>query len=566
MINQATESILRTMSTLDQSSLYAAAGQLEPDSESVAGGEKAAGEAVINVAKQMAATATGVVKARGGTPEQTGAAAQALARTVQDLGSSSTVLASLSADQPRQQETLSAARAVGEASEQLLRLCKDQADQQALSTQVTQISENLKKLVGVVQAGMADTNKGLAKLDEAKAHIRQGLGEFMNSSVAGKPDAKTDDVVESAKSIADATSEMVSATTGSAEELVAAAEHAANFTVELLQNTKTAAAHKDAKPDVVDKVHSGVNSVSNAMIKFLDAARAQKEKPSPDNQRKLSEFAGAVVDNINEVVTAASALPGGANAEAIFRGGDDLEDLAERELLNAANVIEEAARLLLKAKKRRAKNPDVKVGEDLVGAVLSAAEAIAVATGNLVRAATVVQKELVAQGRTTKDKVSVYKKDPAWAKGLISAAKSVAGSVQLLVTAANNAATGQANEAELIAAARGVAAATARLVAASRTKADPMSPSLGNLQNCAKHVASATAQLVQAAKDAGSEGFQEEAVDYSAMSAIQKTRAEHQKMSELEALQKQLADQERALKQFHQKDYVQARGRGGTMK
>lgn len=49
-------------------------------------------------------------------------------------------------------------------------------------------------------------------------------------------------------------------------------------------------------------------------------------------------------------------------------------------------------------------------------------------------------------------------------------------------------------------AARGVAGATARLVSASRAKADPMSTAQQKLSGAAKTVANATSELVMAAK------------------------------------------------------------------
>jgi len=70
------------------------------------------------------------------------------------------------------------------------------------------------------------------------------------------------------------------------------------------------------------------------------------------------------------------------------------------------------------------------------------------------------------------------------------------------VGAANAAAQGKAEEEALVASAKGVAAATARLVYASRTKADPFSPTQKNLSAAAKNVAAATGSLVQAAKSA----------------------------------------------------------------
>jgi talin len=562
MVKQAIDALAKTMGSLDQASLYAAAGQLDIEPAVQSAGEKAARDNLVNAAKQIAGAATNLAKSTQGTPEQLGGAAKQLAGVVENLATATTNVAALSTDLEQQKQLIESARQVAVSSESMLVACQENATPQSLAQQAGLISEALKKLMQTSQASNASSDRSLAALDAAKAAVQQNLGRFQQGNYAGAQGASTDSVVEAAKAIAEAVSDMMTACTGgSSDELINAANAASSTTSQLLDNTRGASKQDGVKPDVFQKANASAAAVAQAIISFFDAAKAQKDKSTPENQRKLSELAGVVVDRINEAVDAATQLPGGANAEQIFRGGDDLEAMAEKELLNAAEVIQAAAAALLKAKKRRKKAQAVKIqGEDMVEYVLDAAQAIAQATGNLVMAATVVQKELVAQGRTAgRASESVYKKDPAWAKGLISAAKSVAGSVQLLVDAANNAAQGKAKESELVAAARGVAAATARLVSASRTKADPMSESLGKLGNCAKSVAGATAQLVQAAKDAGTDGEQAEEIDYTQLSAMQKKRLEMEKLASLEALQKQLEQQEKMLKDFHRKEYEAAR-------
>ena len=116
------------------------------------------------------------------------------------------------------------------------------------------------------------------------------------------------------------------------------------------------------------------------------------------------------------------------------------------------------------------------------------------------------------QESVTKQKSNplIYKKDSIWANGLISASKAVAGACQQLVTTANNAVQGKAQEEELVAVARAVAAATAQLVASSRVKSDPNSENLKALTSAAKNVASSTSQLVEAAKTVASYKEEEE--------------------------------------------------------
>ncbi len=198
---------------------------------------------------------------------------------------------------------------------------------------------------------------------------------------------------------------------------------------------------------------------------------------------------------IGEVVDAARPLPGSEEALKLFQETDELENLAEQELLNCATTIEDAAKTLLEAKKRQLearKNKDSPLPEEEIAeAIVDAARAITAATATLVQSATVAQKELVTKGKAEKSK-NLYRRDPAWAKGLISASQAVAGSVKSLVTAANASTQSKVPEEELIASAKGVAAATARLVFASRTKADPFSPTQKKLSAAAKAVAEAT--------------------------------------------------------------------------
>lgn len=69
----------------------------------------------------------------------------------------------------------------------------------------------------------------------------------------------------------------------------------------------------------------------------------------------------------------------------------------------------------------------------------------------------------------------MYKKDVAWSEGLISAAKSVAASVQELSVRANGCVSQETDPEALVVASKQVAAATAQLLIASRVRSDPNS-------------------------------------------------------------------------------------------
>jgi len=139
--------------------------------------------------------------------------------------------------------------------------------------------------------------------------------------------------------------------------------------------------------------------------------------------------------------------------------------------------------------------------QNITEAILEASQAIAKATGVLVHAATAVQREFSNLVKEPKSG-SVYKRDPTWAQGLISAARTVAATVKHLVKAANDAAQGNSSEESLVVAAQAVSAATTQLVTASTVKADPNSENQRKLRDASTRVAQATSQLVTAAKTA----------------------------------------------------------------
>jgi len=183
----------------------------------------------------------------------------------------------------------------------------------------------------------------------------------------------------------------------------------------------------------------------------------------------------------------------------------DIEDLAEKELRNAAEAIERCVARLnaaTEAARLRAEQKGLDIDEqNLTEAILEASQNIAKNTALLVYASTAVQREFNALSKEPKTS-SVYKRDPTWAQGLISSAKNVAAVVQHLVQAANDAAQGNASEEALIVSATAVSAATAQLVTASTVKADPNSESQRKLKESSGKVTQSTQQLVTAAKNA----------------------------------------------------------------
>jgi len=188
---------------------------------------------------------------------------------------------------------------------------------------------------------------------------------------------------------------------------------------------------------------------------------------------------------------------------------DNIEDLAEKELQGAADAIDKCVAKIqasMQAARERMAAKQVELEEqNITEAILESCQAIAKSTAVLVSAATALQQDYNKLTAVSKDQKVAYRRDPQWAQGLISGARTVAGSVQHLVKAANAAAQGNASEEALVVAAQSVGAATTQLVTASTVKSQNVnSTNQSRLNDAAKKVTSATAALVKAAKDAAS--------------------------------------------------------------
>ncbi|XP_026499774.2 huntingtin-interacting protein 1 isoform X5 [Vanessa tameamea] len=144
-----------------------------------------------------------------------------------------------------------------------------------------------------------------------------------------------------------------------------------------------------------------------------------------------------------------------------------------------------------------------------------------------------------------KTRQKMYRRNPQWSEGLISASKAVVFAAKLLVTSADEA-VGAAGRVEGVsAAAHEVAASTAQLVAASRAKAPPATPALSSLTASSRAVAAAAGAVVASVRGASALVRDQEALDTSALSLTATRRLEME--SKVRALELESAlDAERA--------------------
>jgi hypothetical protein len=196
------------------------------------------------------------------------------------------------------------------------------------------------------------------------------------------------------------------------DDIAAAAKEAAEAAEQILDTTKAAFKLTD-KPSVREKLKQTVKATTMATAKLLEAAKLNnKAGQKTDAQQQISAVSQEVAERINDYVAAARELPGASKLSLVEDFGEDLDEIAEKELRNAAAVIERAAASILSSRPRNEGVVDINYDDlDITEAILEAARAIALATSTLVKAAAAAQRERVLAGRDPKTK-HLYKKVP----------------------------------------------------------------------------------------------------------------------------------------------------------
>ena len=504
-----------------------------------------------------------------GGQEALGKAFKDLAAQVDVVGKDTKEVASLMGDLLSQQDVMTAAKAVAIAGQGLILAAKeaairpdDPAAQKRLKDSHAASSAAVSELINVSEKASAEAVKGIRELEKAEREITAQHNNFKSPSWAGNKNASAESVVKAARVLAAGSGNVVSTCTNDKEGLVKAAQACSQGACGLLADSKGAGELTD-DPQVKADLLRAVGNTTQATLDLIGAAKTARD--TPESQKNMSSLSEKVADRIMEVVGAARRLPGGAGLRLEEDTGDDLEAMAERELMKAAKMIEDAAKRLLAARPKKVKTSDKLDEHDITAAILDAARAITVATGALVQAATYAQRERIAKSKDPAKK-HFYRKDPAWANGLISAAQAVGGTTQDLVSAANGFVKKEKeyDEEMLIASAKQVAAATARLMAASRAKSDPFSDSHKNLAEASKAVAAATQALVDAAKMAGQALAEPEVVEafVDDISAVQARKQQLKAQAEMLRLERELEKARSAYSNLHKEKYAGAGGEG----
>ena len=286
---------------------------------------------------------------------------------------------------------------------------------------------------------------------------------------------------------------------------------------DVLSNTKglTRFASDDKKSD---QLISAARRSAESTVAFFRSIQSYRLDGLDDLQKT-----DVVINKNNDVQVNLNSLSKIADSFApkskITSSSGDLGELVDREMTSAAQAIDAATERLNKLMNKSRdgySTYELKIHDSILQAAIAVTGAIA----RLIKAATVSQQEIVKEGRgSSMSKTAFYKKNNRWTEGLISAAKAVANSTNVLIETADGVISGRNSPEQLIVASNDVAASTAQLVAASRVKASFMSKTQERLEEASRAVTGACRSLVkqvQAIIDSKNSG--EDLVDYSKLS------------------------------------------------
>ncbi|KAJ3159120.1 Talin-1 [Geranomyces michiganensis] len=527
----AMENINGVIAEIEGNIIFASAGQLDPvDSKDNFARHK---DPLLSAARAATEAIKAYITAVGGTQDELGAVATASVAALEVLRNHvrSGAVSVTSADKHMQQQLLGSAKSVAEGLQALIGAAINACGRAPDDPVMIELAEKVKieflamrELIRATRVLGDEATRGTRALEGAMAEIDLAIGVLQSKDPA-QGTALPEEVAGSAKQLATAAANLVSASSRAQDELVSAANAIKKQLEDLVRAAKAATekAPAEQKAPVIDAVQKAGLAVKS----LLSRIKVQQEFNTSENKTNVQVGAKDVAMSVNSVVNAASALlPAG------YVDVNDPNVIAERELLAAAASIEAAARKL--AALQPPPKP-MEANEDLnfEGQILEAAKAIAAATAALVRSATGAQRDLVARGRTGPKEEAMYFSDGTWSDGLVSAAKMVAGATSDLCETANQAMKGKLERERVVVGAKAVSASTAQLLSAATARADPNSQAQIRLRAAAKSVTTATESLVRAAEQ--NMAFEDAEQFSNIMSAGAKGSATQSRVAEMDA-------------------------------
>uniref|UniRef100_A0A8C5FGY8 Huntingtin-interacting protein 1-related protein n=1 Tax=Gadus morhua TaxID=8049 RepID=A0A8C5FGY8_GADMO len=232
----------------------------------------------------------------------------------------------------------------------------------------------------------------------------------------------------------------------------------------------------------------------------------------------------------------------------------ELGDLVEQEMAATSAAVESAAsRIEEMLNKSRAVDTGIKM--EVNERILASCTELMQAIKALVLSSKDLQRDIVESGRGAASMKEFYVKNSRWTEGLISASKAVGWGATVMVDAADLVVQGKGKFEELMVCSHEIAASTAQLVAASKVKADKDSSNLQRLQQASRGVAQATAGVVASTKSGKSQIEETDTMNFTSMTLTQIKRQEMDSQVLVLELETRLQKERERLGELRKKHY-----------
>ncbi|KAG6031157.1 hypothetical protein E4U41_007692 [Claviceps citrina] len=401
----------------------------------------------------------------------------------------------------------------------------------------------------VLEAGVARVDDALYELDSSmQAGNQNASPSFVLSQIEKASDSATEFAMAFNSFIADGPN-------STHKELIKAISVFAGSVADVCSNTKgiTRLATDDDRK--ADSLMNGARQAAESSIKFFRSLLSVRLEDEETDQKidiviNRNHDVQMNLQKLNKLIEAFA--PGFGK---LTNNKGDIGDLVDSELNKAADAIAAAAARLAKLKNKPREGYstyELKVHDSILDAAMAITDAIT----RLIKAATVTQQEIVQAGRGSSSRTAFYKKNNRWTEGLISAAKAVASSTNVLIETSDGVLSERNSPEQLIVASNDVAASTAQLVAASRVKAGFRSQSQENLEQASKAVGAACRALVRQVRSMLRERSQDdETVDYAKLGAHEFKVREMEQQVEILKLENSLASARHRLGEMRKISY-----------
>lgn len=296
----------------------------------------------------------------------------------------------------------------------------------------------------------------------------------------------------------------------------------------------------------IDKGESLSNACHNACHRAIDLMVTLQE---PSETGRFTNQKNQVEEHLREISHVAELLHSGEGDIS-----EELGDLVDKEMQSTTNAILQAEKRI-EDMLRKSKEADSGVKLEVNSRILDSCTELMKNIKLLIEKSKNLQREIVSTGRGTATAKEFYKRHHRWTEGLISAAKLVGVGATHLVDASDRVVQGKEKFEALIVCSSEIAACTAQLVASSRVKADKESVNLKQLQAASKGVASATATVVASAKTGAEMVDDSESLDFTNLSLTQTKRLEMESKIKVLELESNLEKERKKLDELRKVHY-----------